>query len=313
MKRCRLSAFGLVMAISVLASPIVVSGRALAAGHSDRGGHVNAELSAKASNGYRAELYSEGDKLRLTFSRGLFPGLSYIFHGKVTAEGIEARIADLGNIDLRFVPTPGKTKKGRWSSRCGKVTSRVTEGHFVGSFDFRAELGAVKLDLSRARGWVTTPAWHCPATSFKDFVESQPPGTTYTMLEAREKKRHLVFSAYTGTDAEHLEPVQGEIGAGMITMRGPVEVEHLAVTLAAHVFSFDSDLTGATVTARRPFEGQATYCSSCAPGSRWTGDLRVSLPGIPGEVALAGPTFAATLKSVDSGAADAESGGAENP
>ncbi len=261
---------------------------------------IDIKLSAKASNGYKAELDSEGDKLRLTFSRGLFPGLTYVFHGKVSAKGIEARIADLGQIDLQFVPI-GKTRTIRTPLRCGNARARVAEGNFVGSVSFRAELNAVRLDFSRAQGWIGTPGWYCPTTSFKEFVESQPKGRTYTLLEAEEKKRRVLFSTYAGTDAEHPEPVGAEISAGMVTRRGPVKVDHLAVALAANVFSFDDELTSATFTAHKPFEGRGSYCASCAAGSSWTGDLRVSLPGIAGKVALAGSGFNATLKRFTSG------------
>lgn len=284
----------------------VLSPPALAAGRPHPGGPVNAQLFAKASDGYEAELDSEGDKLRLSFSRGLLPSLIYTFHGSVTSEGIEARIADLGDIDLQFTPTPRKTTKVRLPSRCGEGTARATKGHFVGSIDFHAELGAVKLDVSRAEGWVTTPGWHCPATRFKDFLESQPPGRTLTVLKAEEKKRHLGFSAFSATDSEHPQPIGAEISAAMVTRRGPVTVDHLAVKLATNVFSFDSDLANATVTAPKPFQGQGAYCGSCAPGSRWTGDLRVSLPGIPGKVALAGSAFEANLNQFESGAGNAE-------
>jgi hypothetical protein len=207
--------------IGVRASAILVvlgvalSAPALAAGRSEQGAPVNAQLFAKATNGYEAELNSEGDKLRLSFSRGLLPALIYTFHGTVTSEGIEAGIGDLGYIRVRFLPTPGKSTKIRRPTRCGKGTARATKGHFVGSFHFRAELGAVKLDVSRAEGWVTTPGWHCPATRFKDFLESQPPGRTLTVLKAEERKRHLGFSAFTATDSEHPQPVGDEISAAM--------------------------------------------------------------------------------------------------
>jgi hypothetical protein len=262
---------------------------------------VNVELYAKASNGYEAKLSSEGDKLRLYFMRGILPALIYTFHGRVTAEGIQARIADLGTVDLGFVAIPGKTKKGHVQSRCGGGTVRESKGHFVGSLDFRAELGAVKLHLSRAEGWVITPGVHCQGTSFKDAAESRPPGATYTLLRAEDKKAHISFGASTGTDAEHPEPAGAEIAAGMITRRGPVKVDHLAVTLAKHAFSFDEELADATVTPPEPFTGEATYCASCAPGSRWTGDLKVTLPGVSGKVSLVGPIFEATVKRIESG------------
>lgn len=283
------------------------SSQAVAVQGAAQGAPVYVDLYAKASRGYEAQLASEGDKLRLSFSRGLLPALIYTFHGRVTAEGIKARIADLGTVDLRFVPTPGKTKLVHVPDRCGGGTARESKGHFVGSLDFRAELGAAKLRLSRAEGWVGDPAWHCPTTNFKDAVESRPQGSTYTLLRAEDEKDHLIFGADAGTDAEHPEPIGSEIAAEMITRRGPVKVDHLAVTSAKRAFIFDDELASATVTPPEPFIGKATYCASCAPGSRWTGDLKVTLPGLPGKVSLVGPAFEATMKRIESGGHAVES------
>jgi hypothetical protein len=313
MRRCRLGAFGLAVALSILFSSALVYGRALAARHLEGGGPVNVELFAKASNGYEAELDSEGDKLRLSFSHGLLPALTYTFRGKVTTEGVKARIVGLGSIDLRFVPAPGNATKVPQARRCGDEAARATRGHFVGSLDFRAELGAVKLNLSRARGWVIVPGWRCPAASFKDFAESQPRGKKYTLLQAEERKRHLRFSTFTATDSKHPVPEGVEVSAEMITRRGPVIVDHLAVLLGQGIFSFGDTLSNAAVDPGGAFHGNATFCASCAPGARWTGDLSVSLPGIPGDVALAGPAFDATLKRVASGAGDTEKTQDRNP
>jgi hypothetical protein len=295
------------MLVAVVALTVVFAPQAYAAQRPAQDGSVNVDLFAKGSDGYEAELASEGDKLRLSFSRGLLPALIYAFHGRVTAEGIQARIADLGTVELRFVATPGKTKKSHVPGRCGGGTVRVNKGHFVGRLDFRAELGAAKLDLSRAEGWVISPGWHCPNMSFKEAVESQSQGATYTLLRAEDKADHVTFGASAGTDAEHPEPVGSEIAAGMITRRGPVKVDHLAMTLATHAFSFDAELASATVTPPEPFTGQATYCASCAPGSRWTGDLKVTLPGISGKVSLVGPAFDPSMKRIESGGDAAES------
>lgn len=99
-------------------------------------GPVNAQLIARASRGYTAHLSSEGDKIQLGLFRGLFSSLVYTFYGRVSTEEIDARIAGLGSIDLRFVPT-GKTKRVRPPRSCSGPVTRLTEGHFIGSFRFR--------------------------------------------------------------------------------------------------------------------------------------------------------------------------------
>lgn len=84
---------------------------------------MDAQLYVKAGNRYSAQLKSEGDKLQMVFSRGIFPALIYTFHGHVSAAGIRARIADLGNIDLRFKPS-GRTKRVRPPRNCSGIGRR---------------------------------------------------------------------------------------------------------------------------------------------------------------------------------------------
>jgi len=288
--------FGVLLVAALSVPSTVIAGRPAG------GDPLNAQLYAKASNGYTAELSSEGGKIKLSLSRGLFPALIYTFHGQVSTDGIEARIADLGNIDLRFLPA-GKTKRIRPLQRCNGRLAKLTEGHFVGSFRFRAERGVAQIHLTHAKGWVAAPGWHCPHQSFNSFVESRPPGITYTFLQADEN-RQIGVTAFAGTDAEHPDPEAAEVSAAMLTRRGSVQVDHLAVVLGRRIFSFDSALTSATVTPPSPFHGSATYCASCAPGSRWTGDLKVSLPGVAGDVPLTGPGYETTLKRFQTGAGE---------
>jgi hypothetical protein len=283
--------------IAALVFAMVLSSQAFAARGPDQGGPVNAQLFAKASNGYSAQLSSEGDKIRLTLSRGFLTGLIYTFRGHVSADGIEAKIAGLGNIDLHFVAA-GKTKRRRPPRNCNGRLAQLTEGHFIGSFRFRAEQGAARIDVAHAKGSTAIPGWHCPHQSFKDFLESRPEGFTVTSLRAEDTKRQVGLLAFAGTDAEHPDPEGAEVSAAMVSRRGPVKVDHVAVVLSRSIFSFDSALTSATVAPPSPFHGSATYCTTCAPGSRWTGDLRVSLPGVREEVSLVGPAFETTLKSV---------------
>lgn len=269
-------------------------------------GSVNAQLLAKGPRGYSIELRSEGGKLQLIFSHGLFPSLVYTFHGRVSAKGIEAKIGDLGSIDMRFVPA-GKSKRVRPPGHCSGPVASATEGHFVGSFHFRAERGVAKVDLSHARGSIARPGWHCAHEGFKRFAEGGPEGTTYTILRAAREDGKVGFAAFTGTSAEHPDPVGAEVSASMTTRRGPVRVDHLAVVLGRNIFSFESALTGATVAPHGPFRGSATYCASCAPESRWTGDLEVVLPGVAGEVPLVGAGFGVKLESILAGGRDGSS------
>jgi hypothetical protein len=263
-------------------------------------GPVNAYLYSKASNGYSAQLKSEGDKLQLIISRGLFPSLVYRFHGRVSAAGISARIADLGTIDLRFKPS-GKTRHGRPPRNCSGPRATQIEGHFIGEFDFQAEQAVTKIDLTSAKGSLAAPGWHCRKESIDDFLQRAPSGSTYTFLQATDPGRKLGFSTFTGVDAEHPEALGTEVSASARTHRGPVTVDHLAVALAVNIFSFDSALTTATVTPPSPFRSSATYCRACSPRSQWTGDLSVLLPGLAHPVALTGPAYRASLKSFAGG------------
>jgi hypothetical protein len=263
-------------------------------------GPVNAELIAKATNGYSAQLKTEGDRIRLGLARGLFPELVYTFRGRVSAAGIQAKIADLGTIDLRFNAS-GKTRHANPPRNCTGPRATQVAGHFVGEFDFRAERGVTKLHLTRAEGSLASPGWRCAREHLSDFLRRAPVGTTYTFLQASELGRPGGFTAFAGVDAEHPEPLGAEISAADRTHRGPVTVDHFAIALAKNVFSLDSGLTTATVTPPRPFRGSATYCRGCEGGSLWTGDLSVVLPGIGRPVALTGSSYRATLKSLVGG------------
>jgi hypothetical protein len=283
---------------------------ALAADAPPTRGPVNAGLYVKASNRYSAQLKSEGDKLQLVFSRGLFPALVYTFHGRVSAAGIRARIADLGSIDLRFKPS-GKAKHGRPPRNCSGPRVTLFEGHFVGELTFRAELGVTSIDVTYAKGWIASPGWRCHASGLKAFAEQAPSDVTYTFLQALDQRDGLGFGALAGTDAEHPEANGASISASAETRRGPVKIAHLAVALAENAFSFDSALDSATVTPPNPFHGSATYCRSCAAGSQWTGDLSVRVPGIGHPIELTGARYRISLRSfVGSGAQKAARSGA---
>lgn len=152
-------------------------------------------------------------------------------------------------------------------------------------------MGVAKVDLSHARGAIAAPGWRCDHESVKTFAEAAPEGATYTFLHAEDEHREIGLSAFAGTD-----PEVAEVSARMITRRGSVRVDHVAVVLGRQIFSFDSALTEAKVSPPKPFYGSAVYCASCDSESRWTGNLRVALPGISGQVSLVGPSYKAEVK-----------------
>jgi hypothetical protein len=282
------ASLGLLLALS--------SQTAFAAEQATTRGPVNAQLNVDASNGYSAQLKSEGDKLQLVLSRGLFPALAYTFHGRVTAAGIRARIGDLGMIDLRFKPS-GKTKRVRPLHNCSGRRATLSEGHFVGELTFRSELGVASIDLTHANGWIVSPGWRCHTSGFKTFAEQAPSDVTYTTLQALDHRDDVGLGVLAGTNAEHPETTGASVSAVARTWRGSVSIEHLAIVLATNAFSFDSALDSATLTPPHPFQGSATYCRSCEASSRWTGDLRVRLPGIRHPIVLAGSRYRVSLRS----------------
>lgn len=271
---------------------------ALAAVSPPTRGPVDAGLYVKASNRYSAELKSEGGKLQLVLSRGIFPALVYTFHGQVSAVGIKARIADLGAIDLRF-KSSGKTKQVRAPRNCSGGRAILTEGHFLGELSFRAELGVTSIDVAHAKGWVIAPGWRCHPPGLEALPEHAPSGVTYTALQVLDRSEPIGFGALAGTDAEHPEAIGASLSGWARTQRGPVRVDHFAIAVAAGAFSFDSSLESATVTPPSPFHGSATYCRSCDASSQWTGDLSVRLPGIGHRIALTGPRYRASLRTLD--------------
>jgi hypothetical protein len=283
-------------AAAALLSLVLVSGARGAVSSLPRG-PVNAYIYAKATNGYSAQLKSEGDKLRLTISRGLFPSLVYTFHGRVSGAGIHAKIADLGVIDLKFSPS-GNVRHGKPPKHCDGPRATQVEGHFVGELDFHAERGVTGFDLTSTKGSVAAPGWRCRKESFEDYLQAAPSGSTYTLLQAIVPGRPGGFTALAAVDAEHPGPIGAEFSASARTHRGSVTVDHLAVALAKNALSFDRTLTTATVDPPRPFTGNAAYCRTCATGSRWTGDLSVLLPGIDGPIAMTGSDYRPTLKSL---------------
>lgn len=264
-------------------------------------GPVNVELHARTSDGYLATLTSEGDRVQLVLSRDLFEGVIYTFHGRVSTHGIHAKIGNFGSIDLRFTPTD-KSKRIDPPRHCRGARASATAGVFVGRLRLHAELGLTSLNVRQVKGQVATPGWRCQKTTFKQFVEGAPSNVTYTVLQASAVEEGPSFDAYTGTDAEHPVPLGASISAAVETRRGRVKVGHYATAFGhAGSFSFDSALTGATVDPPKPFSGSATYCSTCVPGSQWSGDLSVRLPGLARPTPLTGPGFTATLESFQGG------------
>jgi hypothetical protein len=286
-------------ALALLAALIAIAGLAAApAPAATPGGPVDVELHARATDGYFATLTSEGDRLQLDLSRDLFEGVIYTFHGRVSSQGIHAKIGDLGAVDLRFTPTE-KSRRVDPPEHCRGARATLTTGVFAGHLDLHAELGLTSLDSWRVKGQVATPGWQCQKTTFSQFVEEAPSNITYTLLQASAGGEGPSFDAYTGTDAEHPNPVGASISAALETHRGRVRVGHYATAFGhAGSFSFDSALTGATVDPPKPFSGSATYCSTCAPGSQWSGDLTVRLPGLARPTPLTGPAFTTTLQSL---------------
>jgi hypothetical protein len=289
-------------ALALLGAMIAVAGLATApAPAATPGGPVNVELHARATNGYFATLTSEGDRLQLDLSRGLFEGVIYTFHGRVSSQGIHARIGDLGAVDLRFTPTD-KSRQVDPPKHCRGARATVTPGVFAGQMRLHAELGLTSLNVRRVKGQVATPGWRCQKTTFKQFVEGAPSNITYTLLQASAGGEGPSFDAYTGTDAEHPNPSVASISGAVETRRGGVKVGHYATAFGhSGAFSFDNALAGATVNPPKPFSGSATYCSTCAPGAQWSGDLSVRLPGLARPIPLAGPGFTATLQSFQGG------------
>jgi len=258
-------------------------------------------LQREASHGYYAFVFGV-NRHNLTLSiSGEAGAANYVVRGRVSGEKIEGRFGNLGRVAMRFVPE-GEPDLGELPRNCEGEPPVEREGHFVGQLRFAGENGFTRVRAARAEGVVLgLPRRVCKGRR-PEIEQPLPPGRL-TSLSALPSRPGLPrFSVY---GQEPRVPQQ--------TPRVAEEAVHIAflsekrsgmsITRQASAFTTAETFTvsplgqqpdTATVSPPAPFSGTATFEEQADGTARWSGDLKVELPG-RGAIPLTGPDYRARL------------------
>jgi hypothetical protein len=246
------------------------------------------------SNGYEISVNSVGRK-SIQVGAGNRDGgfVVYLVPARITANRLEARIGNLGEISMRFHPSAPAEKTSEPQGDCKGRKALIQPGVFVGSFALHGEHGYTTAGTTRVLGL----AVH----SFREVCKGEDAGpnntqSSETTLRARSragKRRTVEFRASSRT-SPHEEIVEFE--ARTLESRPNMTIERLAYT-SGETSDFAFDVTTGTVAVappRLPFTGTATFQPNDAPPLKWSGSLAAWFPGL-GEIALAGRRFSARI------------------
>jgi hypothetical protein len=278
---------------------------------------VTQELTLRGSNGYAIEFtFEDHQKLEVEASKinsrtGAISNVSYelTVPRDPGSDDIDARIGNLGRIDLHFVPE--KLVKGEPICEGGHLTTE--KGHYVGSISFRGEGGFTSAAAHRVAGTVEreTITSCSPAKTVTDSKTEQMEAESVDKLEKEEaakqaEERHelqliaVLDGGKVAFSAVRIEPTtKGEpmVDTDLVVVakrdNGRIKETSLLGQLEKGPGILEApntlDPSGEAIVtpASPPFSGSGTFKSASGNAKNWTGDLKVDLPGI-GTVPLAG-------------------------
>lgn len=272
----------------------------------------SAAFTVQGSNGFSIDVGSEGGGVVLaaserrppfaTFSSdgrprpaGTANGAASVYYaqGSGGAHRIEARLGALGRISVRFRPSGRKRvtvlRGGAAAVSCAaprRIVRRL--GTFTGTIEFRGEDGYTEVATTRARGSVGTPLpARCGGAASASRAAPWPePGSA--VLGAVDERAGISFrAATTATGAGFRATLRERRPDGLVVLRRAV------AGAPPSTFSFDRGLTAARVKPPAPFSGVGHFRARPGGGVSWSGNLRVTFPGL--NVAMTGPGFATRL------------------
>jgi hypothetical protein len=268
---------------------VLVSG---AGASGDRG-----SFDLQGSNGYSISVQAARNAVTLTAAARNGGFASYRVPGRVSGNRIVARFGSQGRIDVAFRQTEGY-RLHKPPKRCEGKTRITRFGAYVGTIAFHGEHGFTEIDAKRAGGVSRfEPRWKCKKRHrhrmSKPKHESVEEGEQ-TMLQAgADGPRVIFFNASVGFG---LRPAETLFFSAAAETRGRMSISRAAYGEGAPgTFAFDEGLTSATVRPPKPFSGSATFAHGPHNSSRWTGNLSVTLPGLP-HLSLSGKRFDVSLQ-----------------
>jgi hypothetical protein len=285
---------------------------------------VNEEFKLQGTGGYSITVHVE-NRRKLTLSATSFGkrGLALVEYGMPApqahgSDDIKARIGELGRIDVRFVPeSVHETKSLPPDCRGGKTVTE--EGRFVGLISFRGEGDFTRVRARSAPGSVATvPALHCPVPPRPPKKLEEEDSRAAESREAKERAENEVEEVQLLAKADG-NGKKLEFEASRTSARERDGSKFSTATFAAlagrHIGRIEEasavillfepgskflpseplePAAGAVLKPGAPFSGTATFDRDAAPSARWSGDLKVALPGF-GVVPLTSPATHASM------------------
>jgi hypothetical protein len=286
---------------------------------------VSEEFELQGTNGYAVTVTLDNRrKLSLSADHSGARGLTLVKYALDApqargSDDIKARIGKLGRIDLRFVPrSVHESKSTPHDCHGGKTITE--EGHFVGLIVFRGERDFTRVRATSVSGSVAkVPALRCPALApsppekqveeedaaieaqeAKEDAENEV--EQVNLLAKLNGKRRIVEFGATRTSARKRDGSKFSASNFFVVAGrrlGRIEEASVFLDLFEPGSKFRlveplRPIDGAVVKPPAPFSGTATFKREAPLPARWSGNLKVDLPGF-GIVPLAGPAFHTTM------------------
>ena len=278
---------------------------------------VDAEVNLRGTNGFHFLVFSFGDSAVVSASKHVSKfgqeNVNYFARSQrgrsAFKDGVLAlNLGKLGRFQGRFVAKSTETRKP--AGGCTGDPTTIEKGFYVGSFNFRGELGYSSIHAQREHGTVTRqgarrctfPTEH-PGREGARSAREEKEAEGEAHLLAADSKFRVFFQAYRE------EPAALE-GNATTTFEASVSggrAGAFEVSRSAAVFDFFADagstfqtpnltepLSEATLKPPAPFSGSGTFQLETAKSAGWSGDLAVELPGL-GKVPLTGGSIQAGL------------------
>lgn len=275
------------------------------------------ELRLTNHDGYRISVVAYGQTVALTVGNGpdeirrirgvnRASATTYVAHGRVTPNSIEASFGDRGRIAVRFRPS-GHYLRATRRAGCDRPSRHVIArlGIFAGTLRFRGEDGYTTVRASRIRGGsigvlaLLRCRFGLPSQRSR-YLSSLDAPEVGTNPSRRVKSttlvaRHATLLTRTGFRVR----VRGEGRPRFLAVDQTVEdrlgiVRLVTVLGAPSSFEFEDTLARAVVSPPTPFSGRGVFEHGLGNEKAWTGSLAVSFLGAP-RVPLAGAPYAIRL------------------
>ncbi len=211
-------------------------------------------------------------------------------HGRLRKDSIRAKLPGVGWVFLRFHEM---SRYRHQANNCRGPGALTRRGFFTGWVRIRGERDYTSVNAHRVRGNITQ--------STSEVCRSRPSARASSSAEeilyANAERGHGLLSF----EADKWPPEDGGFNALFFSAslhrhRGPMSIINAngGFTEDTSAFAIATPPRSAVVEPPAPLSGSATFTQEGSDTFSWLGDLEVDLPGI-GPVALAGPSFSATL------------------